>query len=191
QFAWAIDESPVDPKNFAEVKSVGHSYTLPKDIADLELIRWYLYWLASKVARRLQKQNLAGRTIHLYVRSADFNNFGVQTSIPETTNCPHRIAEIAYELFVKNYRGKSVRLLGVGVSNLSSQDKIQLNLFYDQLKMAQVLNAVAEIKDRYGDETIELATLLSQNKKHWVRPKVGCFLTNREKGHLFSKQFYQ
>lgn len=188
QFAWGIDDSPVDPKSFAEVKSVGHSYTLPKDIADLELIRWYLYWLSSKVARRLQKQNLAGRTIHLSVRTADFNYFGVQTSLPESTNYPQKIANIAYELFVKNYRGMSVRLLGVSVGNLSPQTKMQLNLFYDKLKMAPVLNAIAQLKDKYGDEIIELATLLLQNKKRWLRPKVGCFLTNREKGEEIFKK---
>jgi len=205
QFAWGIDESEVDPKSYDEIKSVGHSYTLPKDVTDLELIKWYIFWLSSKVARRLEKEGLAGRTIHLYVRSADFNDFGVQTSIPESTNYPQKIAGIAYELFLKNYtsllchpeqsegsqsitRSKSfvkVRLLAVSVSNLSSQNHFQLNLFYDKPKMAQVLNSIAQVKNKYGDDVIELAILLSQNKKRWVRQKVGCFLTNREKGHNF------
>jgi len=186
QFAWGIDNSSVDPRSFDEIKSVGHSYTLPKDITDLELIKWYIYWLASKVARRLEKEGLAGRTIHLSVRSADFNDFGIQTSIPEKTNYPQKIAGVAYELFIKNYIGKSVRLLGVSVSNLSSQDYYQLALFYDKPKLAQVLNSIAQVKDKYGDDIIELATLLSKNKKRWVRQKVGCFLTNREKGQSFA-----
>lgn len=180
QFAWGIDNSSVDPRSFDEIKSVGHSYTLPKDITDLELIKWYIYWLASKVARRLEKEGLAGRTIHLSVRSADFSDFGIQTSIPEKTNYPQKIANIAYELFLKNYIGKSVRLLGISVSNLSSQDHYQLSLFYNKPKMSQVLNSIAQVKDKYGDDIIELATLLSKNKKRWVRQKVGCFLTPLE-----------
>jgi DNA polymerase-4 len=235
QFAWGIDNSSVDPKSFDEIKSVGHSYTLPKDVTDLELIKWYIYWLSSKVARRLEKEGLAGRTIHLYVRSADFNDFGVQTSISEKTNYPQKIASVAYELFLKNYdcpasiskqgidqnkkectslslaknRG-GVRLLGVSVSNVSSQDQFQLDLFYDsprtnfqdaegfqttlytgtkisqklvrgKPKMSQVLNSIAQVKNKYGDDVIELAVLLLQNKKRWVRQKVGCFLTPLEK----------
>lgn len=186
QFAWGIDESAVDPKSFDEIKSVGHSYTLPKDVTDLELIKWYIYWLSSKVARRLEKEGLAGRTIHLSMRSADFNDFGVQASIPETTNYPQKIADVAYELFLKNYIGKSVRLLGVSVSNLSSQNQFQLDLFCDKPKMASVLNSIAQVKNKYGDKVIELAIMLLKNKKRWVRQKVGCFLTNREKGHNFA-----
>jgi DNA polymerase-4 len=185
QFAWGIDDSLVDPKSYDEIKSVGHSYTLPKDVTDLELIKWYIYWLSSKVARRLEKEGLAGRTIHLYVRSADFNDFGVQTSIPENTNYPQKIAGTAYELFLKNYIGKSVRLLGVSVSNVSSQNQYQLALFYNKPKMTQVLNSIAQVKNKYGDDVIELAIMLLQNKRRWVRQKVGCFLTNREKGHSF------
>ncbi len=237
QFAWGIDDSSVhpahpktnyttgtnklgqqwmggvNPKSFDEIKSVGHSYTLPKDVTDLELIKWYIYWLSSKVARRLEKEGLAGRTIHLYVRSADFNDFGVQTSIPETTNYPQKIAGIAYELFLKNFAESAcpasiskigidknntgnkslsltknrggVRLLGVSVSNVSSQDQYQLALFYNKTKMSGVLNSIAQVKNKYGDDVIELAIMLLQNKKRWVRQKVGCFLTNREKGHNF------
>ena len=238
QFAWGIDNSSVDPKSFDEIKSVGHSYTLPKDVTDLELIKWYIYWLSSKVARRLEKEGLAGRTIHLSVRSADFNDFGIQTSIPEKTNYPQKIANVAYELFLKNFtdcacpasiskigidknnthstslsltknRG-GVRLLGVSVSNLSSQDYYQLSLFYGsprtnftseesfqttlctgtkksqnlvrgKTKLSQVLNSIAQVKNKYGDDVIELAVLLLQNKKRWVRQKVGCFLTPLEK----------
>ena len=187
QFAWGIDNSSVDPGSFDEIKSVGHSYTLPKDVTDLELIKWYIYWLASKVARRLEKEGLAGRTIHLSVRSADFNDSGVQTSIPEKTNYPQKIANVAYELFLKNYVGKSVRLLGVSVSNLLSQDQFQLDLFYDKPKMVQVLNSIAQVKNKYGDDIIELAIMLLKNKKRWVRQKVGCFLTNKEKGHTFAE----
>ena len=211
QFAWGIDPSPVNPalpktnyatgtskisqqwmggvnpESYDQIKSVGHSYTLPKDITDLETIRWYLYWLSSKVARRLEKEGLAGRTIHLTVRSADFNYFGIQTSFAEKTNYPQKIANIAYELFLKTYAGKSVRLLGVSVSNLSTQDHYQLALFYDKPKLARVLDSIAQVKNKYGDDIIELATLLTRNKKRLVRQKVGCFLTNREKGHSFAE----
>jgi DNA polymerase-4 len=187
QYAWGIDESPVDPNSFNEIKSVGHSYTLPKDITDLETIKWYIYWLASKVARRLEKEGLAGKTIHLCVRSSDFNNFGIQTSIPEKTNYPQKIASIAYELFLKNYIGKSVRLLGISVSNLSSQNHYQLTLFYNKPRMTQVLDSVAQVKDKYGDDIIELAILYLKNQKRYIRKKVGCFLTNKEKGHAFAE----
>ncbi len=188
QFAWGIDESAVDPGSFDEIKSVGHSYTLPKDVVDLELIKWYIYWLSSKVARRLEKEGLAGRTIRLSVRSADFNDFGVQTSITDKTNYPQKIANVAYELFLKNYVGKNVRLLGVSVSNLSSQDQFQLDLFCDKPKMASVLNSIAQVKNKYGDDIIELAIMILKNKKRWIRQKVGCFLTNREKGHAFAEK---
>ncbi len=175
----------VNPSNFEQVKSVGHSYTLPKDIDDLDVIKWYIFWLSSKVARRLEKDRLAGRTIHLVVRSKDFSTFGTSISISEKTNYPQTIANTAYDLFIKNYAGKKVRLLGVSVSNLALEDNYQLDLFSDKSKMTDVLKSVSEVKDKYGDNIIDLAVIFQQDVKSYIRKKVGCFLTQKEKGPSF------
>ncbi len=181
QSAKGIGDWIVNPSNFLEIKSVGHSYTLAYDTNDLEIIRWYIYYLASKVARRLQKENLVGKTITLVMRTADFTNIGKSETIGEYTNHPQIIADTAYQLFIKHCQipiviRNGIRLVGVSVSNLAKPSHQQLNLFCNQQKISRILASVGEIKDKYGEEVIDLAIVFRKQVKSFIRKKVGCFL---------------
>ncbi|MCX7785967.1 MAG: DNA polymerase IV [candidate division WOR-3 bacterium] len=181
QSANGIGDCVVNPSNFWEIKSVGHSYTLPYDTNDSETIRWYIYYLASKVSRRLQKEGLAGKTITLVLRTNDFTNWGKSETIGEFTAHPKIIADTAYQLFIKYYQKSlleknSIRLVGVSVSNLTKPATQQLNLFWSQPKVTRMLDAVGEIKNKYGEEIIDLAIVLRKPAKTFIRKKVGCFL---------------
>ncbi|NIQ98435.1 MAG: DNA polymerase IV, partial [Desulfuromonadales bacterium] len=67
-----IDTSPVVPSSEKdEVKSVGHSMTLPHDIDTREETCRYLLRLSEMVGRRARRYGVAGRTITLTVRDND------------------------------------------------------------------------------------------------------------------------
>ena len=64
-----IDDSPVIPfGEEQEIKSVGHSMTLERDISDPVDIRRYILQLSEMVGSRARRYGAAGRTVSLYVR---------------------------------------------------------------------------------------------------------------------------
>ncbi len=64
-----IDDSPVVAFSSEEdVKSIGHSMTLERDISDPQEIRRFMLQLSEMVGSRARKNNVAGKTIHVYVR---------------------------------------------------------------------------------------------------------------------------
>lgn len=183
QWANGVDPSPVDPQVILSVKSMGHSYTLPMNTNDPDVIRWFLFWLADRAARRLRRDHYVGRTVSLTVRHADLQFIGRSHTLPFHTASPHDIADAALELFRKHWPpGDPVRLLGVSVSNLVPATRRQLPLFAPGARRDNVLAAMDQVKDRYGDAAITFGTLLTNERRH-VRKKIGVFLTNKEKGN--------
>ncbi len=182
---WAngIDETPVDPGAFLTVKSMGHSYTLPADTDNPETIKWFIFWLSDKVARRLRHDSYAGRTITLSVRSSAFDTFSRAETILLPTASTHEISATALSLFHHHSPpGLKVRLLGVSVSNLRKITPSQLDLYDTSLKKMRLLETLDAVKDKYGDSSLTYA-VLADNHRKMLRPKVGVFLTNKEKGH--------
>ncbi|MEO0131424.1 MAG: DNA polymerase IV [candidate division WOR-3 bacterium] len=178
--AWGMDFSVVDPKAAEEVLSVGHSYTLTYDTSDPELIKWYLDWLSSKVAERLLSEGLKARTIQLTVRFKDFKTTTVQTTLKNPVATPAEISRLAYELYLKNFKGQEVRLLGVRASSLTGNTG-QLELFNTKSKIATVFLVAKKLNQKYEKPVIEPGALLLKNPRRYIRKKVGCFLTHRQK----------
>lgn len=181
QRANGIDPSPVDPDASVPVRSMGHSYTLPHNTEDPETIRWFIFWLADKVARRLRRENYRARTVTLVVRSPDMFTFGRALTLPEPVCSGHELADAAMELFHRHVPERAqVRLLGVSASGLVPADHYQLSLQSDMVRTEALLHAVDRIKDKFGDDALTFATLM-RPQRALIMPKVGFFLTTKEK----------
>ncbi|MCS7259136.1 MAG: DNA polymerase IV [candidate division WOR-3 bacterium] len=178
--AWGMDFSAVDPKVAEEISSIGHSYTLPYDTDELSLIKWYLDWLSSKVAERLLKDKLKARTIQLVVRFSDFKTKLVQVTLKQPIETPAEISKVAYELFLKNFKGRKIRLIGIRTGNLTNFSK-QLELFNTRSKIATVFMLANKLNEKYQKTIIEPGALLVKNKARYLRKKVGCFLSHHQK----------
>src|SRR6185369_11358011 len=93
-----LDDSPVIPfGEEEEVKSVGHSMTLDRDIEKREEILSFLLRLSEMVGRRARRYNVTGRTVSLYIRYADFfSSFGKQTTLRNYINLSDEIYRAAF-----------------------------------------------------------------------------------------------
>lgn len=181
QRANGIDPSPVDPEASVPVRSMGHTYTLPRNTDDPDTVRWFLFWLADKVARRLRREDYRARTVTMVARFSDMYTIGRSETLPEPTCSGHVLAETAMSLFHRHVPPRTpVRLLGVAASNLVPGRRYQLSLHHDLVRSEQLLAAVDRIKDKYGDRAITFATL-TRTEKSMIRPKIGFFLTRKEK----------
>ena len=158
--ARGLDYSPVVPiGEEPEVKSVGHSMTLQQDLGDPSAILRQLLLLSQMVGRRARSYALAGRTVALTIRYKDFQTFTTRKTITQAINGTHEIRQVAGDILSGIRLLQPVRLLGVSLSNLSSQAG-QLPLLGWSKKEAQVCRVMVRINDRFGENTIIWGELL-------------------------------
>lgn len=160
-----IDDSPVIPvEDQEEVKSVGHSMTLERDIDSRQEILKYLLQLSEMVGRRARRYGVAGKTIHLAVRFADFSMIGKQQTRKEHTNQSDEIFNEAVSILDSLVIDQPIRLLGVRITNLCYQRQ-QLPLFDDERRKVLATSAMDEVNDKYGNFTVTFGSVLDNSDK--------------------------
>lgn len=158
-----VDDAPVVAEEDAEeVKSVGHSTTLDADITERSEILLYLLQLSEMVGRRARKHGVAGRTVTLTVRYADFTTFSRQASRAEPTSNSDEIYRDAVRILDQLELTQPVRLLGVRITSLTYHTE-QLPLFDTERKKALVASAMDRVNNRYGDFSVTFGTLLGKD----------------------------
>jgi DNA polymerase-4 len=125
--ARADDDRPVVAER--EVKSISVEDTYDTDHVDRRLLGALVDRQAGKVAERLRKARLSGRTVTLKVRLHDFSTHTRSATLPGPTDDARTITRVARTLLTEVETASGVRLLGVGVSGLA--DWIQDDLFAD------------------------------------------------------------
>ncbi|MGE5308081.1 MAG: DNA polymerase Y family protein [Deltaproteobacteria bacterium] len=133
-------------------KSVGHSYTLERELSRPQDIEAWIRLLCEMVGARLRSYGLESRVAHLYLRGAE-GFYSREKTFADPTDDPEEIWKRAVAIF-RGFpqRGLRVRGLGVSVSVLSqTQDN---RLFETDRKRRRLLSAVDTINDRFGDWSI-------------------------------------
>ena len=124
--ALGIDHSPVT--SHREVKSISAETTMPEDVDDEAALLDMMRGLVQRVATRLQRQRLLGRTVSIKLRLSDFQTFTRQATLAIPTNDTEEIFGISRHLLQRELEpGRRFRLVGVGVANLDNS--FQLPLF--------------------------------------------------------------
>ena len=153
--ARGISESPLQMDQ--GLKSISNETTFEKDVADLDSLLQVVLSLTDKVAYRLRKHQFSARTVRIKLRWSDFSTITRQEALPEATNLNSVIYKVACGLVKKEWkRGKKVRLIGVGTSNLQAAST-QLNLFdsQEQAKETRLLDALDDLRHKYGGQIIQ------------------------------------
>jgi len=168
-----IDDSPVMPQEEEdEVKSVGHSMTLRRDIHLREDILKNLLQLSEMVGRRARRYRVSGRTVHLYIRFADFySSVGKQETLRDYINRSEDIYKTAVAILDTLELPQAVRLLGIKLTNLNYHTE-QLPLFEEERRKSQMVRAMDEVNDRFGDFTVTFGSLMTTEEKgsHVISP---------------------
>jgi len=158
-----VDDSPVVPDEEAEeVKSVGHSTTLDKDISELADIQMFLLQLSEMVGRRARRYQVAGKTVTLTVRYPDFTTFSKQESRVSHTNNSEEIYLAALKILNSIELTQPIRLLGVKISNLRQHTE-QLPLFPAERKKALLAGAMDQVNNKFGDFAVTFGSLLGKD----------------------------
>jgi len=154
--AMGLDNRPVvsdwDPK------SLSAETTFATDIDDPDELRDIVDSLADKVARRVRKGGYLAHTIQLKARYADFTTVTRAHTLGEPTAQTPVIRDAARELLEEKLerRGRALRLLGVGVSQIVRVNETPAPLFEDdRSKRNRALDEVMDsLEDRFGSGVI-------------------------------------
>jgi DNA polymerase-4 len=157
QMAHNRDDRPVEPDR--ELKSVGVEETFPTDVSDRDTLRRELQRQAGKVGPRLRQKQLAGRTVTIKARYADFRTITRSVTVPDPFSADTDIARLATSLLDKIELGSGLRLLGVSVKGLGPPPATQSTLPFEEgpspkRSIDQVQAAVDQVRARFGPEAI-------------------------------------
>lgn len=128
EFAQGIDDRPVE--THSERKSLGTENTYAKDLTALVEMEAEVERMAQGVAEALARSGLAGCTVTLKLRYADFTTITRSRSFTIPVYDGTVIAAAATDLLRRTEAvSRPVRLLGVTASNLVRERIAQLSLF--------------------------------------------------------------
>ncbi len=154
-----------------EPQSMSAERTFAKDLSKQEDLYKALLQMSEEVGRRLRQEGLAGRTIRLKIRWPDFETHTRQVKLAQPTDHDGEIFVKAQELLASIWQdGQPVRLLGVGVADLSLPWR-QLGLFdHAWEKDERLQSALDEIRDRFGPSAVRRAGGLRSTSKGEQKP---------------------
>jgi DNA polymerase-4 len=163
--AMGIDERDVIPEH--DAKSIGHEETFSQDILSVDLAKRELLDLANKVARRMRRHDVTGRTITLKVKYSDFVQITRSMTLPKSTDDGPEIYATVCQLLKKTAMGKRpVRLLGISLSQLSYLgSESQLFLFQHDTegqKRKDLHSALDSLHEKFGEKSIRPGRLLDE-----------------------------
>jgi len=145
-------------------KSVGSEETFETDISDPVLIRRELLRLSRRTATALRSAGLAGRTISVKLRKADFTTITRSRTLPAPTSETQQIYATACELYAASgLSGQTrLRLVGVRAAGLvpAAAAPAQLTLEGRGAAWRDAESALDKITGRFGPEAIRPATLV-------------------------------
>jgi len=159
-----------NPGKFEEIaigqelpKSISHSYTLPMASQNPRFITAWIRLLSEMVGERLRHQNLAAKTVHLWLNSPETGNFLGQRTFLRETNDSYEIYLRALKIMAgKPKKGHKIRALGVTASGLSRQT--YLPLLIEEKRREVLVKAIDRINSRFGDSSIYPAQVILTRK---------------------------
>jgi DNA polymerase IV len=151
RLARGIDARKVSAER--ETKSVSSETTFARDLADFRALERILWSQTEEVSARLKAKKLAGVTVTLKLKTADFKIRTRARSLPAPTQLAGRIFAAARDLLRREANGTRFRLLGVGLSALSAAAEADPADLVDG-RAAEAEHAVDRLRARFGDDAV-------------------------------------
>ena len=136
-----------------EAKSISAETTFDHDIADFRPLELRLWRLAEKVSARLKTNALAGSTVTLKLKTADFRIRTRAQSLSHPTQLASRIFAAGRDLLARETDGTMFRLIGIGLSALCDADGADFADLIDR-RSAEAEQAIDRLRERFGDEAV-------------------------------------
>ena len=149
-----LDDRDVDPVR--ERKSVSAENTFERDIASFRPLEKRLWAAAEEVSDRLKEKKLAGSTVTLKLKTADFRILTRARSLESPTQLAGKIFAASRDLLAREINGTRYRLLGVGVSALADAEDADPPDLIDTgaTRRAVAERAIDRVRGKFGHEAM-------------------------------------
>jgi len=154
RIAQAQDGRAVDPGG--EMKTISSETTFNSDLSELADLEAVLWRQAERVSSRAKNYGLSGRTVVLKLKTANFRLLTRSASLDAPTQLADTIFRVARAALKREADGKRFRLLGVGLSNLTSGAEADPASLIDPIsdKRAAAERAMDKIRSKFGGEAV-------------------------------------
>ncbi|MCB0905585.1 MAG: DNA polymerase IV, partial [Nocardioidaceae bacterium] len=165
RLAWGIDDRRVTQRQGPDEpeRSMGANETFGRDTDDRDAILRELLRLSARVSGRMRVARVAGRTVTVTVRFADFTTLTRSRTMPEATDVTQEI----YRTAVRLYDGLGLqrvrlRLVGVRVEGLVPRGTVQRQLVLGEREHGwpDADRAMDRAVERFGKAAVRPASLL-------------------------------
>ena len=152
---WRLARGIDDRKVVADrnAKTISNETTFNDDIRDLATLEKILWRLSEKVSSRLKSGEVAGTTITLKLKTADFRQRTRSQSIHAPTQLAAKIFAISREMLAKEIDGTAFRLIGTGVSALQPGSQAGDTDMIDR-RSADAERAMDGLRKKFGDAAV-------------------------------------
>ncbi len=151
RLARGIDDRKVVPDRGA--KTISSETTFETDIRDFATLERILWRLCEKTSSRLKSGELAGSTITLKLKTADFRQRTRSQSIVGPTQLAAKIFAICREMLLKEIDGTAFRLMGAGVSALREGSPEDDTDMLDR-RAAHAERAMDNLRKKFGSAAV-------------------------------------
>ncbi len=153
RFARGEDDRKVETDQ--ATKSVSSETTFDTDISDFTALQSTLWRLAERVSAQLKRKSLAGRTVVLKLKTADFKLRTRGVTLDGPTQLAERLFQATKPLLRSECDGTPFRLLGIGATNLESPTgDDELSLDRSAQASAKVERVIDKVRDKFGAAAI-------------------------------------
>ncbi len=143
---------------------MGAQETFGRDTDDREVIARELLKLTAKVTRRMRTAGVAGRTVSITVRFADFTTITRARTLGEATDVTQEVYQAALRLYdALGLQRARIRLVGVRVEGLLPRTQVHRQLLLGEREhgWSDADRAVDRAALRFGSASVRPASLLS------------------------------
>jgi DNA polymerase-4 len=169
--AWGIDGRQVIARNASSFtylgdpdKSMGASETFGHDTDDRAVIVRELLRLTDRVTTRMRVAGVAGRTITITVRFADFTTITRSRTLGEATDVTQEIFREAVRSYdALGLQRARIRLVGVRLEGLIPRGRVHRQLLLGQREhgWSEADRAADRVVRRFGKDAVRPASLLT------------------------------
>jgi DNA polymerase-4 len=164
--ALAHNRDPRDVRTGRRRRSIGSQRALGRRPRSPEEIDATLVAIVDRVARRLRAGKRVCRTVVLRLRFSDFTRATRSQTMPQATARTQPILDTAREVLAAArplIAVQGLTLVGLSLTNLEDEDRVQLALPFDRLHDAALDAALDQVRDRFGSSAVTRAVLLGRD----------------------------
>jgi len=168
EFAEGTDNRQVTPYYEGEAKSIGREHTFQHDITDFTLLKDALILIAKELSLKLRLEGIYCRTVTLKVKYGNMQSI-TRSKSGNATNKADLIYKTA-AVMLDTVDKRSVRLVGISLSNFAESDFRQLTLedmssIHVEKRKEELDKALLDMQRKYGGDIIKTGSELEAEKR--------------------------